>query len=72
MSFVQTYGYDHKGNMTEVTSYGSDGAVLGRSVFVYNEASDWIKKTTENVISHSDKTSLEPTEAEYRTIEYYK
>jgi hypothetical protein len=49
---------------------GSDGALLGE--VSSSITGPWIKKTTENTVFHFGKTYLEPIEAEYRTIEYYK
>ena len=65
------YAYDHTGNMGKVSTYGSDGALSGRTVFVYDQVGNWIKKPTENIVSHFGKSSLEPVEEVIRTIKYY-
>lgn len=69
----ESYKYDEKGNISEMTLYNPDGSLLGKEVYTYEYdfVGNWTKMTTSVAIIEGGKLSFEPTEVTYRLISYY-
>ncbi len=69
----EVYKYDERGNITEMTLRGDDGAVLSKEVYTYefDAVGNWTKMTTSIALIEAGELTFEPTEVAYRTIAYY-
>ena len=69
----ETYKYDEKGNISEMTLLNDDGSLLSKETYKYefDFAGNWSKMTTFVAVVDSGKMSFEPTEITYRSIMYY-
>jgi periplasmic protein TonB len=69
----ETYKYDEKGNISEMTLLNDDGTLLSRENYKYefDFAGNWNKMVTYVAVIDSGKLSFEPTEITYRSIMYY-
>ncbi len=69
----ETYKYDEKGNISEMTLLNSDGSLAKKEVYVYEYdfLSNWVKMSTSVAVIEGGKLNYEPTEVTYRTISYY-
>jgi TonB family protein len=69
----ETYKYDEKGNISEMTLLNADGSLLSKEVYKYDFDSigNWVKMTTSIAVVENQKIGFEPTEITYRTIFYY-
>lgn len=69
----EVYKYDDKGNITEMTLHGSDGAVLSKETYAYefDTLGNWTKMTASVAVVEGGKVSFEPSEVTYRAIAYY-
>jgi TonB family protein len=69
----EVYKYDDKGNISEMTLFNGDGAVLGKEVYKYefDFAGNWHRMITSVAVIESGKVTLEPTEVTYRFIMYF-
>ena len=69
----ETYKYDDKGNISEMTLVNADGSLLSKETYKYefDFAGNWNKMTTSVAVFEGGKLSFEPTEVTYRSIMYY-
>lgn len=69
----ETYKYDEKGNISEMTLLNDDGTLLSKESYKYefDFAGNWNKMVTYVAVIDSGKLSFEPTEITYRSIMYY-
>jgi len=69
----ETYKYDDKGNISEMTLMNADGSLLSKEVYKYefDSMGNWVKMTTSVAVVENQKIEFEPTEVTYRTIFYY-
>ena len=69
----ETYKYDDKGNISEMTLMNGDGTLLSKEVYKYefDTMGNWVKMTTSVAVVENQKIEFEPTEVTYRTIFYY-
>jgi TonB family protein len=69
----ETYKYDDKGNISEMTLQNADGSLLSKEVYKYefDSMANWVKMTTSVAVVENQKIEFEPTEVTYRTIFYY-
>jgi len=69
----EVYKYDDKGNISEMTLTGADGALISKEVYKYDYDSlgNWTKMTTSVAVVENSSISFEPVEVTYRTISYY-
>src|SRR6266850_1183539 len=69
----ETYKYDEKGNISEMTLVNADGTLLTKEVYKYefDSIGNWVKMTTSVAVVANQKLDFEPTEVTYRTIFYY-
>jgi TonB family protein len=69
----ETYKYDEKGNISEMTLMNADGSLLSKEVYKYefDSIGNWVKMTTSIAVVENQKVGFEPTEITYRTIFYY-
>lgn len=69
----ETYKYDDKGNISEMTLLNADGSLLSKEVYKYefDTMGNWVKMTTSVAVVENQKIEFEPTEITYRTIFYY-
>lgn len=69
----ETYKYDDKGNISEMTMLNADGSLLSKEVYKYefDSIGNWVKMTTSVAVVANQKLDFEPTEVTYRTIFYY-
>ena len=69
----ETYKYDDKGNISEMTLLNADGSLLSKEVYKYefDSIGNWVKMTTSVAVVANQKIEFEPTEVTYRTIFYY-
>jgi TonB family protein len=69
----ETYKYDAKGNISEMTLLNADGSLLSKEVYNYefDSIGNWVKMTTSIAVVENQKIGFEPTEITYRTIFYY-
>jgi protein TonB len=69
----ETYKYDEKGNISEMTSFNADGSLAKKEIYTYEYdfLGNWTKMTTSVAVIEGGKISYEPIETTYRTISYY-
>jgi TonB family protein len=69
----ETYKYDDKGNISEMTLVNSDGSLLSKEIYKYefDFAGNWNKMTTSVAVVEGGRLSFEQTEVTYRSIMYY-
>ncbi len=69
----ETYKYDDKGNMIEMTLLNEDGSLLSKESYSYefDQVGNWVKMTTSVAVIEGGKLTFEPSEVTYRTIAYY-
>jgi TonB family protein len=69
----ESYKYDDKGNISEMTLVSADGSLLSKETYKYefDFAGNWSKMTTSVAVFEGGKLSFEPTEVTYRSIMYY-
>ena len=69
----ESYKYDDKGNISEMTLANADGSLVSKEVYKYDADSlgNWVKMTTSVAVVENGKIAFEPTEVTYRTIFYY-
>jgi len=69
----ETYKYDDKGNISEMTLMNADSSLLSKEVYKYefDSIGNWVKMTTSIAVVENQKIGFEPTEITYRTIFYY-
>ncbi|MDQ3684942.1 MAG: TonB family protein, partial [Acidobacteriota bacterium] len=69
----ETYKYDDKGNIVEMTLHNTDGSILTKEVYAYefDAVGNWTKMTTSVAVIEGGKVTHEPTEVTYRSIAYY-
>jgi TonB family protein len=69
----ETYKYDDKGNISEMTLMNADGSLLSKEVYKYefDSIGNWVKMTSAIAVVANQKIEFEPTEVTYRTIFYY-
>jgi hypothetical protein len=67
------YAYDDKGNQIQWIAYQPDGSISVKQTYTYefDATGNWIKKTTSELITDGDTSSLEPSEVTHRTITYH-
>jgi TonB family protein len=69
----ETYKYDDKGNISEMTLMGADGSLISKETYKYDYDSlgNWVKMTSSVAVVENGRISFEPTEVTRRTIFYY-
>jgi TonB family protein len=69
----ESYKYDDKGNISEMTLVNADGSLLSKESYKYefDFAGNWNKMTTLVAVIEGGRMSFEPTEVTYRSIMYY-
>jgi len=69
----ESYKYDDKGNISEMTLVNADGSLLSKETYKYefDFAGNWNKMTTAVAVIEGGRMSFEPTEVTYRSIMYY-
>jgi len=69
----ETYKYDDKGNISEMTLMNADGSLLSKEIYKYefDSIGNWVKMTTAVAVVENQKIAFDPTEVTYRTIFYY-
>jgi TonB family protein len=69
----ETYKYDDKGNISEMTLMGKDGSLISKEIYKYDYDSlgNWVKMTSSVAVVENGQISFEPNEVTYRTIFYY-
>lgn len=69
----ESYKYDDKGNISEMTLVNADGSLLSKEIYKYefDFAGNWNKMTTSVAVVEGGRLSFEPTEVTYRSIMYY-
>lgn len=69
----ESYKYDEKGNISEMTLLNADGSLLSKEVYKYDFDSigNWVKMTTSVAVVENQKIVFDPSEITYRTIFYY-
>ena len=69
----ESYKYDEKGNISEMTLLNADGSLRGKEVYTYEYdfVGNWTKMTTSVAVIEGGKMNFEQTEVTYRTISYY-
>lgn len=69
----ESYKYDDKGNISEMTLVNADGSLLSKETYKYefDFAGNWNKMTTSVAVVEGGRLSFEPTEVTYRSIMYY-
>lgn len=69
----ETYKYDDKGNISEMTLMGADGSLISKETYNYDYDSlgNWVKMTSSVAVVENGRISFEPSEVTYRTIFYY-
>ncbi|MEP6719190.1 MAG: TonB family protein [bacterium] len=73
LSGKESYKYDDKGNISEMTLVNADGSLLSKETYKYefDFAGNWNKMTTSVAVVEGGRMSFEPTEVTYRSIMYY-
>jgi TonB family protein len=68
----ETYKYDEKGNISEMTLL-KNGSLVSREVYKYEYdfVGNWTKMTTSVAVVEGGKLTFEPSEVTYRSIMYY-
>jgi TonB family protein len=69
----ESYKYDEKGNISEMTLQNTDGTLLSKETYAYeyDMVGNWTRMTTNVAVVSGGKLSFEPVEVTYRTITYY-
>ena len=69
----ETYKYDEKGNISEMTMFNADGSLLSKETYKYefDFLGNWNKMTTSVAVVDARGITFEPTEVTYRSIMYY-
>lgn len=69
----ESYKYDDKGNISEMTLVNADGSLVSKEVYKYeyDSVGNWVKMTTSVAVVENGHIGFEPTEVTYRTIFYY-
>lgn len=69
----ETYKYDDKGNISEMTLMGTDGSLISKEIYKYDYDSlgNWVKMTSSVAVVANGQISFEATEVTHRTIFYY-
>jgi TonB family protein len=69
----ESYKYDEKGNISEMTLVNAEGSLVSKEVYKYDYDSvgNWVKMTTAVAVVENGRVGFEPTETTYRTIFYY-
>ena len=69
----ESYKYDEKGNISEMTLVNADGSLLSKEgyKYEYDSVGNWVKMTTSVAVVENGRLGFEPTEVTYRTIFYY-
>ncbi len=69
----ESYKYDDKGNISEMTLVNADGSLVSKEVYKYeyDSVGNWVKMTTSVAVVENGRIGFEPTEVTYRTIFYY-
>ncbi len=69
----ESYKYDDKGNISEMTLVNADGSLVGKEVYKYeyDSVGNWVKMTASVAVVENGKIGFEPSEVTYRTIFYY-
>lgn len=69
----ESYKYDDKGNISEMTLVKADGSLVSKEVYKYDYDSvgNWVKMTTSVAVVANGQVGFEPTEVTYRSIFYY-
>jgi len=69
----ESYKYDEKGNISEMTLVSADGSLVSKEVYKYDYDSvgNWVKMTASVAVVENGRIGFEPTEVTYRTIFYY-
>jgi TonB family protein len=69
----ESYKYDDKGNISEMTLVNADGSLISKEVYKYDYDSvgNWVKMTASVAVVENGHIGFEPTEVTYRTIFYY-
>jgi protein TonB len=69
----ETYKYDDKGNISEMTLLNADGSIMTREVYRYDYdfVGNWTTMTTSVAVIEGGKISYDPTEVTHRTISYF-
>jgi len=69
----ESYKYDEKGNISEMTLVNADGSLVAKEVYKYeyDSVGNWVKMTASVAVVENGRIGFEPTEVTYRTIFYY-
>ena len=69
----ETYKYDDKGNISEMTLLNPDGSLLSKEAYKYefDSIGNWVKMITSIAGVENQKIVFDPSEITYRTIFYY-
>jgi protein TonB len=69
----ETYKYNEKGDISEMTLLSTDGSLAKKETYSYDYDffGNWTKMTTAVAIVEGGKVIYEPTEVTYRSISYY-
>ena len=69
----ETYRYDERGNIVEMTLLNADGSVLTKERYEYefDAMGNWTKMLTSVAIVENGETKFEPTEVTFRFISYF-
>lgn len=69
----ESYKYDERGNISEMTLQNADGTLLSKETYTYeyDPVGNWTRMTTSVAVVSGGKLSFEPVELTYRTITYY-
>jgi hypothetical protein len=67
-----TYKYNEKGYLEEISQFGPSLTLLEKRIYSdFDTAGNWTKSKSFKVRAIGGRTTIEPTEAEYRTLTYY-
>jgi TonB family protein len=69
----ESYKYDDKGNISEMTLVSADGSLVSKEVYKYeyDSVGNWVKMIASVAVVENGKIGFEPSEVTYRTIFYY-
>ena len=69
----ESYKYDDKGNISEMTLVNAGGSLVSKEVYKYeyDSVGNWVKMTASVAVVENGKIGFEPTEVTYRAIFYY-
>jgi hypothetical protein len=66
------YKYNEKGYLEEISQFGPNLALLEKRTYSdFDAAGNWTKSKTFKIRATGGRTTIEPAEAEYRTLTYY-